>query len=665
MVDRSSSRWLRRLAGIGIALAFWILAGDWLVPAEPTRSPSAEAFWAAGMARPIAVREGRATFRVATPGAGSETLVVVSALARSPGPYPIRLVARPARRAEIPVLADDGRRGEVPSQAVAPPRDDSAGSAANPPMPPPIREFHIMVREGDPGSPSNYVPVRGVLRGVGRHVQVYVAGEDVPRVARGALEEAIATFDDRVLPAARDRFGSARDVDGDGRFTILFSSWLDALGGGRHAVDGFVRVADLDAAVPAPFGNRCDMMYLNAGLQAGPYLRTIIAHEYMHAVVYTRKSLDHPRGDQPGPEEEGWLDEAMAHLVEDGHGFSAGNIDYRVGAYLSDPERYRLVVDDYFAADLFRSHGCRGCTYLFLRWCVERYGPDLLTRLATSGRRGVPNIEAATGSSFASLFRRWSVAMFLDSLDGRDPSTLQGVGVGQPMSLRGPVDDRELAGPRYRRVDTDGRPHRWEAAGTSCHYVVVPGDPGGAVEIEVQGPPGACLQVTALPLGSGHARLGLEVSRLSRPGAVPSIRARITEEHGVPIRLSALSWEPLIPGPRPRVDGPRPGRLDMLGVASAFGTSALEAHGRLDSGEIRLDGVPAGSGPLAIKVVGTDAGGRRVSAWAELENAAPATAAFPRNPPRPPASTGPILGVAADLGAIRAGKAVDRARPRP
>lgn len=628
MVDRSSSRWLRRLAGIGIALAFWIVAGDWLVPAEPTRSASAEAFWAAGVVRPIAVRDGRATFRVATPGAGSETLVIVSALARSQGPFPIRLVARPSRRAEIPVLADDGRRVEVPAEAVAPPRGDSRGSAANPLMPPSVREFHIMVREGDPGSPSNYVPVKGVLRGVGRHVQVYVAGEDVPRVARGALEDAIATFDDRVLPAARDRFGSARDVDGDGRFTILFSSWLDALGGGRHAVDGFVRVADLDAAIPAPFGNRCDMMYLNASLQAGPYLRTIIAHEYMHAVVYTRKSLEHPRGDQPGPEEEGWLDEAMAHLVEESHAFSTANIDYRVGAYLSDPERYRLVVDDYFSADLFRSHGCRGCTYLFLRWCVERYGPDLLTRLATSGRRGVPNIEAATGSSFASLFRRWSVAMFLDGLGGRDPSTSEGGG-RQPMSLRGPVDDRKFSGPRYRRVDPDGRPHRWDVAGTSCHYVLLQGDPGGAVEIEVEGPPGACIQVTALPLGSGHARLGLHVRRQVRSGAVPSIRARITEDHGVPVRLVSLSWEPLIPGPRPRVDGPRPGRLDLLGVASPFGTSTLEAHGQLESAEIPLDGVPAGSGPLAIKVVGTDPSGRRVNAWAELDNTAPAASVIP------------------------------------
>ncbi len=58
-----------------------------------------------------------------------------------------------------------------------------------------------------------------------------------------------------------------------------------------------------------------------------------MAHEYMHAVVYARKSRAR-RASKSGPiEEEGWLDEAMAHLAEDLHGFSTTNIDYRVSAF--------------------------------------------------------------------------------------------------------------------------------------------------------------------------------------------------------------------------------------------------------------------------------------------------------------------------------------------
>jgi hypothetical protein len=475
-----------------------------------------------------------------------------------------------------------------------------------------------MVHEGDPGSPSNYVAVRGVLEGVGRKVQVYVASEDVGKVARGTLEDLITTFDDRIYPRACHLHGAARDVDGDGRFTILLSSWLDHLGGGRHAVDGFVKVADLDATVLAPFGNRCDMMYLNASLPPGAFLRTVLAHEYMHAVVYTHKTLDQANGDEPGPEEEGWLDEALAHLAEDLHGFSPSNIDYRVSAFLSRPEHYQLVVDDYFAANLFRSHGNRGSTYLFLRWCVDRYGPELISALLRSPRRGVANVEATTGSTFAALFRRWSLALFLSGLDPADPpSDATGDGF-RSANLRASWSDWQMAGPRYRQMVPGDPVDCWDATGTSSQYVVLDGDGASAVEVEVAGPPSAQLQVTALPLGQDRARMTLSLQARRGPGGDLCLRARVSEHNGVPVRLSALSWEPLIPGPRPRVDGRHAGRLDRPGIAAAFGTSTLSARGELRSEPILLPRISPETGPIVIKVLGTDPLGRRVSAWAEI-----------------------------------------------
>ena len=251
---RSSCQSFRRLAWIGAAGGLLFLSGGWIGPVGPGAPGDAAAFWLTGVPRPIAVRDGRATFRVPTAGPSSQTLVIVSALSRRRGPFPIRLTARAVKGAAIPPLADDGpHRG--PERSLAPPPPPPAQELSAGRLPPRDRVFHLMVREGDPSSPSNYVAVRGVLEGVGHWVQVYVASEDVDRVGRGVLEDVIATFDDRIHPVACARYGPPRDVDGDGRFTILFSSWLDHLGGGRHAVDGFVRVADLDSSVPAPFGN--------------------------------------------------------------------------------------------------------------------------------------------------------------------------------------------------------------------------------------------------------------------------------------------------------------------------------------------------------------------------------------------------------------------------
>ena len=88
-----------------------------------------------------------------------------------------------------------------------------------------------MVRDGDAGSASNYTDIRGVLKGVGQRVQVYVAAEDLEQVSSSSIQDLILTFDDKIYPLTSSRVGPARDVDGDGRFTILLSSWLDHLGG--------------------------------------------------------------------------------------------------------------------------------------------------------------------------------------------------------------------------------------------------------------------------------------------------------------------------------------------------------------------------------------------------------------------------------------------------
>jgi hypothetical protein len=477
-----------------------------------------------------------------------------------------------------------------------------------------------MVRDGDVTSVSNYVAVRGILRAVGKCVQVYVAAEDVAEVENELLKDLTSTFDDRILPLAARSFGEAFDIDGDGRFTVLLSSWLSRLGNGRHAVDGFVRVTDLDPLYSAPFGNHCDMMYLSTGLKPGPHLRTVMAHEYMHAVVFSRKSL---QGCEPRSipiEEEGWLDEALAHLAEDLYSFSRSNIDYRVSAFLAQPERYQLVVEDYYAADLFRSHGHRGSTYLFLRWCVDQYGPGLIPALVGSKLRGIANLEEATGCAFADLFRGWSVALCQNSLGlDRAGSTVLWSGAGsleQATRLQG----WELAGPRTTRLTAGGPADQWNAAGTSSHFIVVESSNAGAVEVIITGPPNAELQVTALVLPVDMAQLELSARTLTAANGELQLRASIRQRGGSPVRLSALAWEPLVPAPDPQMPGFCRGQLDTPGIATSFGTAALSPGDVLHSRPIQLAGVHPEAGPLIVRVMGTDARDHRVAAWAEVNH---------------------------------------------
>ena len=447
---------------VGATVVISILASGWIGRGSPVNGDAAEdGFWKIGKPVAIAVRDGHSTFRVPTPFAASEVLVVVSALARSRGPFPISITARQANEVTAPLLADDGPRpllGRARAPAVQP--TDQVTPLGLPTL---ERDFHILVRDGDPASPSNYAAIRGVLKGVGRKVQVYIAAEDVEEVPGDLVRDLIVTFDDRIYPLSARGVGTARDVDGDGRFTILLSSWLDHLGGGRYPVDGFVRVADLDPAYRSPFGNHCDMMYLNTALKKGPHTRTVLAHEYMHAVVFTQKTFRPSRTERLPLEEEGWLDEAMAHVAEDMHAFSTSNIDYRISAFLSCPERYQLVVDDYYAADLFRSHGNRGSTYLFLRWCVDRYGPELLPALVHSQQKGAANLEVATGSTFGDLYRRWSLALFQSGLEPTDEMGSTGADGFVSLNMRAPCEQWELAGPRFTRVRPAGPADCWQA----------------------------------------------------------------------------------------------------------------------------------------------------------------------------------------------------------
>src|SRR5207249_7185987 len=135
-----------------------------------------------------------------------------------------------------------------------------------------------------------------------------------------------------------------QDDGRDGRFTMLMPPWLGKRQGGKVAVDGFVRGSAFSRDVAAPFSNHCDMMYLNANLRPGPHLRTLLAHEYTHAVVFS----EHVFGDYlpglPAQDEESWLNEGLAHLAEEAHGHGWSNLDYRVSAFLNSPEDYPLVV---------------------------------------------------------------------------------------------------------------------------------------------------------------------------------------------------------------------------------------------------------------------------------------------------------------------------------
>ncbi len=141
------------------------------------------------------------------------------------------------------------------------------------------------------------------------------------------------------------------------------------------------------------------------------------------------------------------MSEAISHLAENLIGEGWSNLDYRMSAFLVDPARYQLVVRDYYRAGLWRCHGSRGATYLFLRWCVDQYGESTLRHLTQSNLFGIDNIELATQTPFEHLFRNWSIATSLAGINVRYQHGYKSVDFSERLEVR------QLAGIRTYELD--------------------------------------------------------------------------------------------------------------------------------------------------------------------------------------------------------------------
>jgi hypothetical protein len=451
-----------------------------------------------GRLLPLVVQDGRCEFVLPRDGSDHKYYLIVGAATAAKGPFHITVHAEAAARtAPLPLLdtkptADWRERIDALADRLARLRqgrrdEEEVAPAAEPPR---RRRFFLFVNDGEFQNPQSYEEVQAELRSVGKHCQVYVDCEHADRDAlQPTVDDAVKAFDESVFPVARKSLGRCLDVDRDGRFTILFSPKLARMSAGKVKLEGFVRGADLFRDQAAPFGNCCDVLYLNTDLKPGNYLRTILAHEYTHAVVFSEHVFGEYLPAKSPVDEESWLNEALAHLIEDIHGFSWANLDYRVAAFLDAPEKYALVVPDYYAAKLWRSSGHRGAAYLFLRWCVDAYGENVVGRLAQSNLSGVANLEAATREPFANLFREWTAALAA----GRLGITVDGVRPVRRIDLRGKLGDRMLTGPRFHDL-----PAEMDLAETTAAYFKLRPSTKSAMRITIGAPPEAGIQVSLI-----------------------------------------------------------------------------------------------------------------------------------------------------------------------
>lgn len=547
-------------------------------------------------------------------------LLIVGSLSDDHRPHKITLSAEPTTAA-IPLPASPMiPLAKTAIAASSPPvvrsaEQPSVSQSADPAVS--LRHFHLHVTDGSLDDPKHYVKIAARLVGEGNEVRVYLdQQQQTQELATGLVDHLVETLDRKLLPAFRQQVGGFRDVDQDGKFAVLLSPWLGRLQGGKTSLGGFVRESDFRTDMEAPFSNRCDMMYLNSNLTPGPHLQTLLAHEFMHAVTFSTR-LPSPANSRGLPNEEDWLNEAIAHLSENLHGDGWSNLDYRISRFLSQPQEFPLVVEDYYHAGLWRNHGCRGATYLFLRWCVDQFGEELLKKLIHAPGRGRDNIQHATGIKFDELFRRWSISMCLSGATTKAAQTESAAATFdayRSIDMKGRLGKWGLAGPRPIRWNLDGKPQTLNIAGTAVAFVAIEAPAtSGKQRIQITGEFGTKLQVTLLKLPSDLPTFDPQIRWAGDPKSTATVRSLSVEfTQSVPpgFEVESVSFEQ------------NHGETKETRCYSGEALAACRADD-CDETPTRFE-FPIGDEKhnWLCKVVGRDKQGRRVTAFADVLPAA-------------------------------------------
>ncbi len=556
-------------------------------------------------------------------------LIAVGVTARTPGKYPIRLNSR-ASQQQLPKgitesLADfRSHLGNQSLKVEKTPRVSKSSSEV------PVgldrkrlelRTFAIQTQAGDSHDLAFYELIEAKLAKIGRNVLVYVDQRDTEIVSDSTLAQVVEIVDEEIPAHVIPRIGRATDTDSDHRMTVVLSQALGRIGDGLVVLDGFVRPSDFEKGGTFPRSHSTDMIYLNSRVSAGPFLKSLLAHEYTHAVVASNRILNESRNT-----EESWLDEGLAHLAERWVDGSWENLDYRISAFLHASHDYRLVVDDQNGLGDSRVHGHRGASYLFLSWCESIFGRDFARRLIESPEIGLKNLEYATGKSFDELFRGWSVHLLERSacLEGskqvQSQALLSESLVGIPQATLQEVSfDEESLGVQATTS--------WQAQGTSVRLFRLIPEKGGlkkpvAIEIELLAPLDAGVQITAVPFVDRHHGFRLDLlgeSEVRNKDSVKTIQLALTNlDQDRPLNLQAAAWEMVANPNDARMGKQNRGFFDLLMIAKLMGgTITLRPGERRITGPIVTQFHSGEGSRMVWNVVAHDPQGRPVFASTE------------------------------------------------
>jgi hypothetical protein len=301
----------------------------------------------------------------------------------------------------------------------------AAVSAAAVPALGEARSFNVLNGHG------GFDRVGAVARSIGSQAAIFVDTlAPAGGFTTGELNALAARFDQVIHPRVTTTFGSASDLDANGRIVILFTPAVNRLtpAGSSSFIGGFFFGVDLlptsngsnagevfYAIVPDPTGIHGNDRSKPAVANVVP---AILAHEFQHMVHFNERILVRSADSQ----EALWLSEALAQMAEEmvrrdyaALGDTASQTLFRAGT--RDRSRRYLQRPDTVSAIVTTGVGSlteRGAGFLNLLYLEDQLEGDVLRRLTQTTVTGVANVEAVTHIDWADLLPDWWAAIYLD-----------------------------------------------------------------------------------------------------------------------------------------------------------------------------------------------------------------------------------------------------------
>jgi hypothetical protein len=407
------------------------------------------------------------TLTAATPGAAVANVV---ASARRVFPSITGASANPgqAQRSFEKILR--GRERQVSAAA----RSGGAGGPnasvvhtdAVPPVLGSSQSFHVL---SDFSNGNTYSTDTATLKYIGTHLLIYVS-KNAPGPADGVhgfSDAQIAafgnTFDLDLYTIDVATFGPPTDIDSDGRVIVLLSPIINKLTAAGTCtssgfIAGFFNAVDL---LPTQFvgkSNGAEIFYslvpdINGAFSCTHTIASVqqltpstFIHEFQHMISFGQHAII-----RAGNDEDPWINEGLSHIAEElGSRYYENRFPPPTGR--TDPDQaFPDSSQGFISGDLFNSYHFlldpastdpddkasvsnwgsgdgtlvqRGATWLFLRWLGDQQDSLVYGRMDQTLKTGIPNVEAASGATFSTLFGEFALALYTDSLPGVSRSSI-------------------------------------------------------------------------------------------------------------------------------------------------------------------------------------------------------------------------------------------------